>query len=204
NAICVAVDPIERRPIERSAETMGALVPREIMKTLVGVLGQHQTREQARGFFCLRNSLIQLAAVLFEAFDLANRLEVHLAVGGVQIRKLTRQAFAEEIARNLTWLVNFRQRQAWQRQSGRRPRDGNFRFDVVPASQQFTPELFIRPRALHLIENELVIIFDGFDDLSELAHFFFFLVVAALSKRRSCLVRRSETAATDLFETKLN
>src|SRR5256886_7173474 len=147
---------------------------------------------------------MQLAAVLFEAFDLANRLEVHLAIRCVQVRELTRQAFAEQITRNFPWLINFGQRQAWQRTPGWRPRDGIFRFDVVPAPQKFTPELFIRPRALHLIENELVIIFDGFDDLSELAHFFFFLVVAALSKRRSCLVRRSETAATDLFETKLN
>src|SRR5947209_13563006 len=60
----------------------------------------------------------------------------------------------------------------WQWQSSRRAGDWNFRFDVVPASQQFTTEFFVRARTFYPIENEVVILFDQFDDLSELAHFF--------------------------------
>src|SRR5262249_35654509 len=90
--------------------------------------------------------------------------------------------------------IDLRQSESRQRQAGRCARDRNFRFDVVPTPQQFAPEFSISARAHHLIEHELVIIFNRFDDLSELAH----LVL------RFAVLRRSETAATDLPETKSN
>ena len=52
--IRVAIDAIERRPIERGTEPVRALMPGQIMKTLVGILGEHQAREQSRRFFGLR------------------------------------------------------------------------------------------------------------------------------------------------------
>ena len=81
---------------------MRALVSCQVMKTLVGILGQHQTGEQTRRLFCLRNLLVRRAlatasmlcsrptVVFLEAFDLANRLEVHLAIGRGQIWEFTR------------------------------------------------------------------------------------------------------------------
>ena len=151
---------------------MGALVAREIVKTLIGVLRQHQTGEQTRRLFCFRNFLIDRTCVLLEAFDLPDRLEIHLAIGRVQIWELTRQAFAKKVTRNLARLIDFRQCKPGQWQSGWRTCDRNFCLDIVPASQQFTPEFFIGARALHLIEHELVIIFDSLNNLSEFAHFF--------------------------------
>ena len=151
---------------------MRALVACQIMKTLVCVLGQHQTGEQTRGFFKLRNFRFGFAGVLLKTFNLPNRLKIHLAISRVQIRKLTRQSFAEEITRDLARLIDLRQRKARQWQSGGCACRRNFRFDVVPTSQQFTPELLVRARPFHLIENELVIVFDRFDDLSKLTHVF--------------------------------
>src|SRR6266508_1714023 len=46
----------------------------------------------------------------------------------------------------------------------------HLRICSVPTSQQIATESLIGARPLHLIENEFVIIFDRFDDLSELAH----------------------------------
>src|SRR6185436_10037622 len=63
-------------------------------------------------------------------------------------------------------------RQTRKRQTGRCSRNRHLRFRIVPTSQQIAPEFLIGARPLHLIENEFVIIFDRFDDLSELAHNF--------------------------------
>src|SRR4029450_8111739 len=76
----------------------------------------------------------------------------------------------KEIAGDLARLIDLGQRQARQWHTGRRPRDWNFRFGVVPAPQQFTPELFIRACALDLIENERVVVLSGLTDLSARAH----------------------------------
>ena len=137
---------------------------REIVETLVGVLSQHQSREQARRFFCLRRFLVALAslclAVLLKTLDLANWLEIHLAISAIQKRKLTRQTFAEKITRDLARLVDLRQGQSRQGQTGWRAHGRNFRFDIVPTAQQIASEFFIGPRALHLIEHELVVLFD--------------------------------------------
>jgi hypothetical protein len=89
HAVCVAIDAVQCRSIECRAEAMCALVLCQIMKTLVGILGQHQTGKQTRRLFCLRNFLVEFPAVLLEAFNFANRLEVHLTIGRIQIWKLT-------------------------------------------------------------------------------------------------------------------
>ena len=93
--IRIAIDTIERRPIERRAEPVRALVPGKIMKALVRVLGEHQTREQSRWLFGLRQWLPRFRTlrrrhacrysftVFFEAFDLANWLQIHLAVRSI-------------------------------------------------------------------------------------------------------------------------
>ena len=57
NPIRIAIDPIERRPIERGAEPMSALMSGQIMKAFVRVFGEHQAREQSRWFFGLRQRL---------------------------------------------------------------------------------------------------------------------------------------------------
>src|SRR4030095_1384771 len=82
--------------------------------------------------------------------------------------------------RNLARLIDLWQRQTRQWQSGRCPRDRNFRFDIVPAPQQFTPEFSIGAGTLYLIENEPVVLLDRLNDLSKLAHLFLSTVVEAL------------------------
>src|SRR5207247_10536455 len=93
NAVRIAVDPIESRTIERRAEPVRPLMTREIVETLVCVFSQHQTREQTRRFFGLRNLFVGLALfrlpVFLEAFYFAHGLEIHLPVGAglkVQLR----------------------------------------------------------------------------------------------------------------------
>src|SRR5439155_10013642 len=108
--------------------------------------------------------------VLLETLDLPDWFEIHLRIRGVQIRKLARQAFAENISRNLTRLVDLRQCKAWQRNTSRCARDRDFRFNIVPTSKQIAPELLVGAGPLHLVDNEFVVVFDRFDDLPELAH----------------------------------
>src|SRR6266581_2176387 len=95
-----------------------------------------------------------------------------------------------------------------QHQTGEQTRrlfcERNFRFDIVPASQQFTPEFFIHARALYLIQNKLVIIFNRFDDLSQLAHFFDHLPVIPSGVEESLFnfsQRRSRDVSTSLDMT---
>src|SRR5206468_650257 len=83
---------------------------------------------------------------------------------------LTRQSFAAEITCDFARFVNFRQRQARQWQPRWCMRDWRFRFDFGPTITQFAREFFIRPRPLHLFENELVIILNRLNDLSKFAH----------------------------------
>src|SRR6266699_3486757 len=142
------------------------------------ILGQHQTGEQTGRLFRLRHSLVDLLrlrfAVLFKTFHLANRLEIHLAIGAVQKWKFARQPFTKQKARDLTRFIDFGKRQSRQRQSSRRPRGRSLCLDVVPTAEQIASEFLIGARALHLIENELVIFLNRFNDLSELTHDFFY------------------------------
>src|SRR5207244_3232346 len=177
NAVLIAVDAVKCRTIECGAEPMRSLVAGQVMETLVRVLRQHQTGEQTGWLFRLRHSLVDLLrlrfAVLFKTFHLANRLEIHLAIGAVQKWKFARQPFTKQKARDLTRFIDFGKRESRQRQSSRRPRGRNLCLDVVPTAEQIASEFLIGARALHLIENELVILLNRFNDLSELTHDFF-------------------------------
>src|SRR5206468_7858612 len=183
-SICVAVDAIKSRAIKCRTKAMRALVSRQIMKTLIRVLRQHQTGEQTRRLFLwrqpcrLRFRLVcrrharRYNLILLKTFNLANRLKIHLAIGRVQIWKLAGQAFAKDVTCDLAGLIDFRQRKPRQWQPGWRTAHGNFRFDVIPASHQFAPKLLIGARAFNLVENELVVLIDRFNDFSEFAHTF--------------------------------
>src|SRR6476620_10770168 len=140
------------------------------MEPLVRVFGQHQPGEQTRGLFRLRNFLAAFVSVLFETLSLADRLEIHFAIRRVEVREFARQSFTENVTRDFARLIDLRQRETRQRQTGRCARNRDFRFCIVPTSQQIATEFLIGARPLHLIENEFVIFFDRFDDLSELAH----------------------------------
>ena len=48
NAVRIAIDAVKRRPIERGAEALRALVRAEEMESLVRVFREHQAGEQAR------------------------------------------------------------------------------------------------------------------------------------------------------------
>src|SRR5207302_810842 len=151
------------------------------MKTLVRVFSEHQTGKQTSRLFG-RNDFLRVlvdlsaspirTAIFLQTFDLADRLEIHFAVRAVQKRKLAGKSFAKEIARDFTGLVDFRQSEARERQTSRRARNWNLRFDVVPTAEQIAAEFLIGPRALHLLEDELIIFLNRLYDLSELAHFF--------------------------------
>ena len=56
----IAVDAVKRRPVERRAEALRALVRAEEMETLVRVFREHQAGEEARRLF----RLLRLRAVL--------------------------------------------------------------------------------------------------------------------------------------------
>ena len=93
---------------------MCSLVRGEKVKTFIRVFGQHQSREQPRRFFRLRNLFVRLAlfrlAILLEAFDLANRLEIHFAISTVQKRKLAGHSFAQQKPRDLTRFIDLGKR----------------------------------------------------------------------------------------------
>src|SRR5205807_10100674 len=99
----------KRRAIECRAETFRALMRAEKMKTLVGIFSQHQARKQTGRLFRLWNFLrVRLfrVAVFLEAFDFADRLEIHLSIRAIQIRKFSGQSFAKKITRDFARLVD--------------------------------------------------------------------------------------------------
>src|SRR5215472_14540412 len=81
DAIRIAVDAVKCGAVKRGAESLRALMPCEVMKTFVGVLSEHQSREQARRFLGLRDFSIRrarrscFAIVFLEAFYLADWFE---------------------------------------------------------------------------------------------------------------------------------
>ena len=78
------------------------------MESLVRVFSQHQPGEQTRRLFRLRNLLARLFAVLLKTLYLADRLEIHLRIRGVEVRKLAWQTFTENETRNLARFVDLR------------------------------------------------------------------------------------------------
>jgi len=133
DAVRVAVDSIKCRAVERGAQSFRALMGAEKMKTLICVLGQHQTREQPRRLFRFRISDHARPArtgfrILLSGFrcPVSAFGQIHLAIGAIQKRKLAGQSFAEQITRNLARLIDLRQRQTRQRQTGRCMRDRRF------------------------------------------------------------------------------
>src|SRR5437867_13372293 len=172
------------------------------MKTPVGVLGEHEAREQTRRLLLRpRTVLLQLHSVCRCRFlipvppliDVLQRLEIHFAVGAIQKRELARQSVAEQIARDLARLIDFRQRQPRQRQSSRRSRDWRFGFYLVPTFSQLASEFFVAARPLYLIEDELVILLDRLNNLSKLAHDFFSDYARAEDSRLACHGRRASS-----------
>src|SRR5437588_7980092 len=154
----------------------------EKMKTPVSVLGEHEAREQTRRLFLRpRAVLLQLRFVCrcrsfipaSPLIDILQRLEIHFAVGAIQKRELAWQSLAEQIARDLAGLIDFRQRQPRQRQSSRRSRDRRVDFDLVPMFSQFASEFFAAPRPLYLIDNKPPMLLDCLNYLSQFAHDFF-------------------------------
>src|SRR6266446_4899735 len=146
------------------------------MKTPVGVLGEHEAREQTRRLFLRPCAvLLQLRSVcrcrsfipVTPLIDVLQRLEIHFAVGAIQKRELARQSVAEQIARDLTGLIDFR-----QRQSSRRSRDWRFGFDLVPTFSQLASEFFVAARPLYLIDNKPSMLLDCLNYLSQFAHDF--------------------------------
>ena len=93
DAVCVAVDSVKCRAIKRRAEPMRALMLGQIMKTLVRVLSQHQTRRTNASappvaaavsavLFAFAGDTPAATALSFStAFDFAHRLKIHLAIG---------------------------------------------------------------------------------------------------------------------------
>src|SRR6202030_388122 len=61
NAVRVAINPVKCRAVECGAESMCALMRGKKMKTLVRVLGQHQTGEQTGRLLSLQDLLVNLA-----------------------------------------------------------------------------------------------------------------------------------------------
>ena len=182
------IDAVKSRSVEGGAETLRALVRAEEMKALVRVFREHQTGEETGRFFlrlrlwlgAIRFRAIRLAVrssvrrflAIAARLDFLQRLEIHLPIGAIQIRKLSRQTVAEQITRDLARLIDFRQRQTRQRQTSRRARDRNSGFDLVPALRHFASEFLVRAGALYLFVHELFVLLHRFDDCSQFAHLF--------------------------------
>jgi len=49
-------------------------------------------------------------------------------------------------------------------------RHWRFRFGFTPTINELARVLFVRPRALYLVENEPVVLLNRLNDLSQLAH----------------------------------
>src|SRR6266436_2477461 len=172
------------------------------MKTPVGVLGEHEAREQTRRLFLRpRAVLLQLRSVcrcrsfipVTPLIDVLQWLEIHFAVGAIQKRELARRSVAEQITRDLTGLIDFRQRQPRQRQSSRRSRDWRFGFDLVPTFSQLASEFFVAARPLYLIDNKPSMLLDCLNYLSQFAHDFFSDYARAEDGRRGCHGRRASS-----------
>src|SRR4029077_18839154 len=103
---------------------------------------------------------------------------VHLAISAIQKWKFAGQSFTKKITRDLAGLIDLRQGETRKFQTGWRATHGNLRLDVVPATEQIASELFVGACALHLIENEFVVLLDRLHYLSKFAHFFRLLVAA--------------------------
>ena len=103
DAVGVAVEAVECRAVESGAESDVFLMAREVVEAVVGVFGQGQPGEKARGFlgvFC------------------AGIYQVHFAISGVHEREFTGQSFSIEVAGDFTRFIGQRQGQARQFQGG--------------------------------------------------------------------------------------
>ena len=112
HAVGVAVQAVQRRPVERGAQPRAALVAGEVMEAFVRVLGQTKAGKEASGFFRLfhllvrcgvavlpvfRVAVLSVGAVLLAVaatFGLAQRLQIHLAIRAVREWEFARQSFA--------------------------------------------------------------------------------------------------------------
>ncbi len=202
HAVGIRVDAVERRAIESGAETFRTLMCAQEMEALVRVLRQHEAREKP-GWFLLRLHLrlgdCRFRAVAFRGsigpvtrfcvavtarLDFLQRLEIHLAIGAVQIRELAGQTVAEEIARNLARFIDLGQGEARQRQTSRRAGNRDAGLDLVPALDHFAAEFFVRARTPDLFEHEFLVLLHRLNDCSQLAHF---LLAFLFPRARPCL-----------------
>ena len=97
-------------------------------------------------------------------------LNIHLWIGGVYERKLARQSFAVEIARDFSGFVRLRQGQPRELQTGGRRHGADTGADSLPALEDLIAELRLAPRTRHLPLDEAVISFDCIADLGQQAH----------------------------------
>ena len=159
DAVGVAVEAVERWPVERGAEPHGPLLLGEEVEPRVGVLGQPQAREQPRR---LLRRLGRFARV-------RRLLQVHLPVRRVGKGELARQPLAEQVPRDLPG--------SSARGSARRGSDKPVGVVTVPAParplqtpQHFGAEPLVLPRPAHLFFDVPFVPLDRVADLCERAH----------------------------------
>src|SRR5947207_534622 len=159
DTVRVAVQAVERRPVEGGAEADGFLLAREVVETPVGVSGQSQPGKQARRLFNLGSRISDLGS-----------LKIHLGIGGAYERKLAGQSFTVEITRDFSGFIRLRQGQPRKFQTGGRGHRADTGADGVPALEDLIAELRLAPRARDLPLDEAVMGFDCIADLSQYAH----------------------------------
>jgi hypothetical protein len=94
DTISVAVESVERWPVEGSTQSDAALVLSEKMKALIGIFGEAEPGKKARGLLRLRIGSLRCA--------------IHLRIGGIHEREFAGQSVREKITCNFTGIISVR------------------------------------------------------------------------------------------------
>ena len=189
NPVRAAARAVERGAVERGGQPLAALVTREIVEALVGVLGRAEAREEARGFFRVARAdgaarrggggeVFQAlggcagwgvagGGVTVPAVGFRFRRQIHLGVGGVEERELAGQAFLEEMTRDGSGFIQRRESMARERQARGRGAGTGAVAGSLPAGFHLRGEIGFGARAANLGGDEAAVGVEGVGDAAE-------------------------------------
>ena len=163
DAVRVAVEAVERRPVERGAQAHEFLLTGEKVEAFVRVFGQSKTGEETRGFFDCRCLPLCVAWLLRVPGVLAAQIE--LAIGAIHEWKLAWRPFAKEEPCKFARFVRQRKCHPREPKSGRGAGGSHFLEDSVPAPKHFVSKLRVLPRPIHLLAHENLVTLDRIGDI---------------------------------------
>src|ERR1700736_223584 len=155
-SVGAGANTIQSWTVKGRTQALAALIPRQVMKSFVGVFDKAEASKQASRLF---NGMLFFAVSI--VIQMINRgFQILLRVSGSQERKIARKSFFGQEPSNLPRLIEIRKRQARQPQPRRRERCSNLRFSIAPKSEQLLAVLAVLAGFFDLFRYVPSIIFD--------------------------------------------